>query len=482
MTELLTIILAAGEGTRMKSSRPKVMHEIGSLPMIGHVLHASISAGADQCVVVVGPSPDPGVDLLGAMETEMRFFANHDATRKFVEIADPGATVIEQAERLGTGHAIKVAEPGWRSFEGNIVVLFGDNPLIRPETIRTVTARLDGGADMVVLGFETVTPRGYGRLLLEGDRLMAIREERDASEAERAITLCNSGVMGFKSWVLGDLINAIEPKNKQGEFYLTDTVEAANKRSLEVAMALASEAEVAGVNSRTQLAAAEKLFQARRRAEMMDAGVSLIDPDTVFFAEDTQVARDVTIEPGVWFGRNVTIDQGATIHAYSHVEGAHVGRGASVGPFARLRPGANVGEDAKVGNFVEVKKSNIGRGAKVNHLSYLGDTDIGARTNIGAGTITCNYDGVNKHRTVIGDEAFIGSNTSLVAPVTIEEGAYIGSGSVITRNVGAQALAIARGRQVNKEGFATVLKERALAKKRARRPRKSAPKRPAKQT
>jgi len=466
----------------MNSSRPKVMHEIGSLPMIGHVLHASISAGADQCIVVVGPSPDPGVDLLGAMETEMRFFANHEATRKFVEIADPTARVIEQTERLGTGHAIKVAKPGWTAFEGNIVVLFGDNPLIRPETIRSVTDRLDSGADMTVLGFETVTPRGYGRLLLKGDRLVDIREERDANEAERAITLCNSGVMGFKSWVLGDLINAVEPKNKQGEFYLTDTVAAANKRSLNVEMALASETEVAGVNSRAQLAAAEGLFQARRRAEMMDAGVSLVDPGSVFFADDTQVARDVTIEPNVWFGRNVTIDQGATIRAFSHVEGAHVGRGASVGPFARLRPGANIGEDARVGNFVEVKKSNVGREAKVNHLAYVGDTDIGARANIGAGTIMCNYDGVNKHRTTIGEDAFIGSNASLVAPVTIEEGAYVGSGSVVTRDVPAKALAIGRARQVNKQGFATVLKERALAKKRAGRPQKTPSRRSVKQT
>lgn len=428
------IILAAGEGTRMRSALPKVLHPVGGLPMLGHVARAASAAGAARIATVVGPGRSDVTELVRRLAGDCVSF--------------------EQVERLGTGHAVRMAKPAFAGQGQPTIVLFADNPLMRPETLGAVVARLQAGADMVVVGFEPDLPHGYGRLLMDGDRLSAIREEKDASADERAVRLCNSGVMGFGAGVLDRLIDRIENRNAKGEFYLTDAVELANADGLRVEVEMADPREVAGVNDRAQLAHAERIFQEFKREEIMAGGVTLAAPETVFFSYDTEIAPDVTIEPNVVFGPGVKIESGAVIHAFCHIEGAHVGPKASVGPFARLRPDAVLAEGAKVGNFVEVKKANIGPGAKVNHLTYIGDADIGAGANIGAGTITCNYDGLNKHRTIIGAGAFVGSNSSLVAPVAIGEGAYVGSGSVITHDVAPGALGVARARQSpDKPGF-----------------------------
>jgi bifunctional UDP-N-acetylglucosamine pyrophosphorylase/glucosamine-1-phosphate N-acetyltransferase len=448
MTELLSIILAAGEGTRMRSAMPKVLHAIGGLPMVSHTIRAARAAGAGEVAVVIGP--------------------NHDDIRAAIAREAPAATVIEQTYRLGTGHAVREAREAFADAQGNVVVLYGDTPLVTSSTIASITAKLDAAADLVVVGFEPENPTGYGRLLTAGNQLLAIREHKDATEEERAVRLCNSGIMGFKAAALRAVIDRIENKNAKGEFYLTDAVELANVDDLEVEFTVVDAREVIGVDDRAKLALAEGYFQERRRQEHMASGVTLIDPSTVYFSWDTRIARDVVIEPSVVFGAGVAIGEGTVIHAFSHIEGATIGAGASVGPFARLRPEANLDDGAKVGNFVEIKKARIGKGAKVSHLTYIGDADVGSKANIGAGTVTCNYDGVNKARTVIGANAFIGSNSSLVAPVTIGEGAYIGSGSVITRNVEPDALALGRGRQENKLGYASKLRARAEAIKRAK--------------
>ncbi len=445
MSQLMTIVLAAGEGTRMKSAKPKILHEVGGLPIVGHVLKAAQGAGADRIAVIVGPG--------------------HDAVREVVSKLAPGIEIFEQRERRGTAHAAMMAQPAYSDAQGHIAIVYGDHPLLRAENFEAIKARLEAGADAAILGFEPADPTGYGRFITDGERLLAIREHKDASDEERKIGLCNACILAFRAEVFRGLIDKVDSNNTQGEFYATDLVELANAAGYMVGYAIAPEEDVMGVNDRAQLARAETIFQDRRRDEMMRQGVTLIDPASVYFSHDTEIAQDVEIEPNVVFGPGVTIESGAVIHAFSHIEGAHIGARSSVGPFARLRPEAVLSEGAKVGNFVEIKKANIGSGAKVSHLTYIGDADIGARANIGAGTITCNYDGYNKARTVIGEGAFIGSNSALVAPVEIGAGAYVASGSVITEPVADGALGIGRSRQINKPGYGKILKERFRAQK-----------------
>ncbi|MFO1183852.1 MAG: bifunctional UDP-N-acetylglucosamine diphosphorylase/glucosamine-1-phosphate N-acetyltransferase GlmU [Bauldia sp.] len=436
----LIVVLAAGEGTRMKSELPKVLHRVAGLPMLGHVL---VAAALDQAhrAVVVGP---------GAA-----------AVRAFVAGAAPEAAVFEQRERLGTAHAVLAAEPALAAHKGTVVVVYGDTPLLTAETLRRLLAETAGGAAVAVLGFRAADPTGYGRLIVEAGRLLAIREERDATAAERAVTLCNGGVMALAGGTALTLLRAIGNANAKREYYLTDAVEIANARGLTVRVIEGDATEVLGVNTRAELAVAERLWQERARARAMAGGATLIDPATVYFSHDTVIGRDVTIEPHVYFGPGVTVADGAELRAYSHIEGTRIGSGARIGPFARLRPGTEIGASAHIGNFVEVKNSTVASGAKANHLTYLGDASVGAGANVGAGTITCNYDGFGKYRTDIGAGAFIGSNSALVAPVSIGADAYVASGSVVTADVAPGALAVARARQVEKPGW--VARFRALA-------------------
>jgi bifunctional UDP-N-acetylglucosamine pyrophosphorylase/glucosamine-1-phosphate N-acetyltransferase len=447
MTELLSIILAAGEGTRMRSAMPKVLHPVGGLPVVGHVVRTSLAASA-KIAVVVGP--------------------NHEAVEAEVSKLAPTASMSKQMDRLGTGHAVRQAANAYAGAKGNIVVLYADTPLVTAHTLADITARLDAGADIVVVGFRPADPTGYGRLLTADGRLHAIREHKDATEDERRIGLVNSGIMGFRADTLRSVIDRIGNANAKGEYYLTDAVELANADGRRVDFVEADADEVIGVDDRTKLAKAEATFQEFRRAEFMKAGVTLRDPNTVYFSWDTEIGRDVTIFPNVVFGPGVKIADNVEIRAFCDIEDVKIGEGATIGPFARIRGGAELGPDVHLGNFVEVKKSKIGAGTKAGHLSYLGDAEIGARTNIGAGTITCNYDGVNKDKTIIGDNVFIGSNASLVAPVSIGNGAYTASGSVITDDVPPDAVAFGRARQENKPGYAPKLREKALAKKAAK--------------
>ena len=433
---VLAIVLAAGKGTRMKSDIPKVMHAIAGAPMLVHVLNAAKSAAVEELCVVVGP----GMDAVAA------------TTKKI----DPNASAFIQAEQRGTADAVKAAQDAFVGFSGPVIILYGDTPLLRAETIGKLRSELASGADIVVVGFETGDPTGYGRLLLDASgALVAIREEKDASPQETAITLCNSGIMGFGSGkTLTDLLSRIGNANAKGEYYLTDAVALGRADGLDMRMLPGEASEVLGVNSRAELAEAEAVIQRRLRHKVMAEGATLVAPETVFLSYDTRIGRDVVIEPNVIVGPGVVIEDGATIRGFCHFVNAHIGVGAEVGPFARLRPGANLGPHTKAGNFVEIKNSEIAEGAKVPHLTYVGDTTVGARANIGAGTITCNYDGVAKYRTEIGAGAFIGSNSSLVAPIKIGEGAYIGSGSVITKDVSADALALTRAPQEERPGWA----------------------------
>jgi bifunctional UDP-N-acetylglucosamine pyrophosphorylase/glucosamine-1-phosphate N-acetyltransferase len=448
MTELLSIILAAGEGTRMRSATPKVLHQVGGLPLVGHVVRTVVSTGSSAISVVVGPG--------------------HDAVQKMVAGLAPSATFSTQTDRKGTAHAVRQAETAYRDAKGNVIVLYADTPLVSGETLAGITARLDAGADIVVVGFRPDDTTGYGRLITDGGRLVAIREHKDATDAERAIGLCNSGIMGFRAETLRSVIDRIGNANAKGEFYLTDAVELANADGRRIEAVEADANEVIGVDDRRKLAQAEAQFQELRRDDFMRAGVTLKDPSTVYFSYDTEIGRDVTIFPNVVFGPGVKIADGVEIRAFCDIEGTSIGAGASIGPFARMRGNVDIGQNVHIGNFVEVKNSVIHEGVKAGHLSYLGDSEVGAKTNIGAGTITCNYDGVNKSKTTIGANVFIGSNTSLVAPVTVGDGAYTASGSVITHNVEPDALAIGRARQENKAGYAPKLKARAEAIKRAR--------------
>lgn len=447
MTELLSIILAAGEGTRMQSALPKVLHRVGGLPVVSHVIRSAKAAGS-RIAVVVGPG--------------------HEEVEAAVTRFEAGAQISRQMERLGTAHAVQQARAAYEDAVGHVLVLYADTPLVTGATISAIVDRLDGGADMVVVGFTPDNPTGYGRLLTKDGRVTAIREHKDASEDERRIGLCNSGIIGFRGDTLRAVIDRIGNANAKGEYYLTDAVELAAGDGRRVDFIEADASELVGVDNRVKLAEAEATFQAFKRREAMEAGATLRDPGSVWFSWDTEIGRDVTIFPNVVFGPGVKIADNVEIRAFCDIEDAVIGDGASIGPFARIRGGAELGPEVHLGNFVEVKNSRIGAGTKAGHLSYLGDAEIGTGTNIGAGTITCNYDGVNKDKTLIGDNVFIGSNASLVAPLSIGDGAYTASGSVITQDVPADALALGRTRQENKLGYATRLKARALAKKAAK--------------
>lgn len=445
----LAVVLAAGDSTRMKSSMSKVLHPVGGRPMIAHVMASIAASGVSDVALVLG--------------------RDAEKVEKAASIEGLAVAGVLQTERLGTGHAVLMAKEAIARGYDEILVAYGDVPLITAAPLKAAREALAGGADVAVIGFHTANPTGYGRLLVENGELVAIREEKDATEAERAVTWCNSGLMAIDGKKALDLLSRIGNQNAKGEYYLTDLVEIARSLGGKAVAVDAPESELTGCNNRAELAVIERLWQERRRHELMVSGVTMIAPETVFLSHDTVIGQDALIEPNVVFGPGVTVEGGAVIHAFSHLEGAHVAAGATVGPFARLRPGANLAEGSKVGNFCEVKKAEIGRGAKVNHLTYIGDAVVGAETNIGAGTITCNYDGVNKFETHIGAGAFIGSNSSLVAPVKIGDGALIASGSVITEDVPADALAFGRARQEMKPGRAAVIRERNLAIKAAKK-------------
>lgn len=438
------ILLAAGKGTRMKSKLPKVMHRIAGRTMVGHVLDHLSPLALSRTIVVVAP----GMEDVAA------------------EVA-PNSTAI-QAEQLGTGHAVGCAKAALGDFAGDVLVLYGDTPFVTTETLRRMLERRrrpDNPA-IVVLGMRPADPSGYGRLVQSADGLLdRIVEHKDATDAERAIGLCNSGVMAIDGTVLWALVDRLDNKNAKGEFYLTDCIAHARRDGRCCAFVEAPADELLGVNSRVELAGAEALFQEAMRRKAMEEGATLTDPGSVFFATDTRIGRDVVIGPNVQFGPGVEIEDDVEIRAFCHIEGARIERGATIGPFARIRPGSTIGERARVGNFVELKKAKLGAGAKAPHLTYLGDATVGANANIGAGTITCNYDGFAKARTRIGAGAFIGSDVSLVAPVTVGEGAIIAAGSVITRDVPTDALAVARGEQVDKPGWAKRFREKHAPKK-----------------
>ena len=427
-TSLLNVVLAAGKGTRMKSGVPKVMHQIAGLSMLGHVLKLASLVGGEKLAVVVGPGMD-------------------DVKDEALRLA-PQATVHVQAEQRGTADAVLAARETLAAHRGDVIVLYGDTPLLTVPTIARLRAALDTGANIAVLGFEAADPTGYGRLVTDASgALTAIREDKDASPAEKAIRLCNSGVLAFRCPDLMSILGRIGNSNAKGEYYLTDAVEIARADGLACAAVVCPEEEVLGINSRDQLAGAEAIFQRRARLQAMLGGATLIAPETVWLAHDTRIGRDVTIEPNVFFAPGVVVEDNVQILANCHFDGARIRSGARVGPFARLRPGADIGPDVHIGNFVEVKNLTMEAGAKANHFAYLGDGRIGTEANIGAGTIFCNYDGYDKHRTEVGAGAFVGSNSSLVAPVRIGAGAYVGSGSVITKDVPADSLAIERSEQ-----------------------------------
>ena len=443
---LAAVILAAGKGTRMKSDLHKVLHPLAGRPMLLHLLAAVGELRPERVVVVTG-----------ALSEQVE-----------AAVAPLGATTALQAEQLGTGHAVLQARDALAGFEGDVLILYGDVPLVEPETMRRLVARLHEGdaPASVVLGFRPADPGAYGRVLATDGRIDAMVEYKDASDAQRAVTLCNSGLMAVRSEDLWGLLAQVSNGNAAGEYYLPDIVMLAGAAGRASAVIETGADEVAGVNSRAELAAVEAAWQARRRAQAMAGGATLVAPETVWFAHDTVLGRDVTVEPNVVFGPGVDVADGATIRAFSHLEGARVGPGAEVGPYARLRPGTVLGAKAKVGNFVETKKAVLGAGAKANHLSYIGDAEVGPAANIGAGTITCNYDGFFKYRTNIGEGAFIGSNSALVAPVAIGAGAIVGAGSVVTADVAAGDLALARGRQEARSGWATRFRA-AMARKKA---------------
>jgi len=443
------VVLAAGEGTRMASAVPKVLHEIGGRPLIAYVLEAAKDAGADKIAVVIGPGRE-------------------DVAAEIKRLS-PGVRIFVQRERRGTAHALLAAKR-MLSEGDDVVVLFGDTPLVRAETLRGVRDGLKNAA-VSVLGFRPADPAGYGRLVIANGRLMAIREERDASEAERAIRLCNAGVMALAGRHALDIVRAIGNRNAKKEYYLSDAVAIAANKGMAAAVSEAPEEEVMGINDRKQLAEAEAVLQKRLRERAMEAGATLVAPETVYLSADTKLGSDVTVEPYVVFGPGVVVEEKATVRSFSHIEGAHIASGATVGPFARLRPGTAIGPGARIGNFVEVKAAKFGKDAKANHLAYIGDGSVGDGANIGAGTIFCNYDGQEKHRTEVGKDAFIGSNTALVAPVKVGDGAYIGTGSVIVNDVPAEALAVARARQVVKKGWAKKL--HAIKKLRAHKGKKA---------
>jgi bifunctional UDP-N-acetylglucosamine pyrophosphorylase/glucosamine-1-phosphate N-acetyltransferase len=442
------VILAAGKGTRMKSDVHKVLHPIAGRAMLDHLLGVLEGLGPARKIVVLGSGREQVEGLVQAR----------------------GGEVVLQVEQLGTGHAVQQSEAVLGAFEGDVLILYGDTPLVEAETMAHMLDRLNG-ADRpaaVVVGFRPDDPAAYGRILARDDGTIdKMVEYKDATPEERAVNLCNSGLMAVRARDLFALLGKVGNDNAAGEYYLPDIVMQAAAEGMRSVVIEAAPWEMAGVNSRAELALVEAEWQRRRRLKAMADGVTLVAPDTVWFAHDTEVGRDCVIEPNVVFGPGVRIADGVCIRAFSHIEGAVIATGAEIGPYARLRPGAEIGEKAKVGNFVEVKKARLGRGAKANHLSYIGDADVGAAANIGAGTITCNYDGFFKYATKIGEGAFIGSNTSLVAPVNVGAGAIVGAGSVVTRDVAADALAVARGKQEERPGWAARFRDRMLTRKKA---------------
>jgi bifunctional UDP-N-acetylglucosamine pyrophosphorylase/glucosamine-1-phosphate N-acetyltransferase len=442
---LSVIVLAAGAGTRMRSDTPKPLHAVAGAPMLTHALAAAQALAPARLAVVTGP---------GAAGERVAAAARRAA---------PDVRVAVQAVQRGTGDAVAAALPALDPDGGALLVIYADTPLLRAATLAAMAQAAQDGAAVVALGFEPADPTGYGRLIEGPEGLQRIVEHRDATGAERAVGLCNAGAMALRADRAAAWLGALQPRNAQGELYLPDVVALARAEGLPCAVVRCAADEALGVNSRAELAAAEAAFQARARAAVMEAGATLTAPDTVFFAHDTRLGRDVTVGPNVVFGPGVRVEDGAEIRAFCHLEGCVVRSGAIVGPFARLRPGADVGAGAHVGNFVEIKNATLGEGAKANHLAYLGDATVGAGANIGAGAITCNYDGVNKHRTEIGAGAFVGTNASLVAPVRLGDRAYVASGSVVTEDVPDDALAIGRARQVTKPGLAARLRARLRA-------------------
>lgn len=436
------IILGAGKGTRMNSELPKVVHPIAGAPMLVHAMRAGAALDPTHTVIVAGHGAE--------------------AVTKVAHDYDDEAKVVLQTEQLGTGHAVLQAADALAGFKGKVIVLYGDTPFVKPETMQ---AMLDANADVVVLGFEPTDAGRYGRLVTDGPSLERIVEFKDATPQERRIGLCNSGVICCTAPLLFELLNKVTNANAAEEYYLTDVIGLARLSGHSASVVTCSEAETLGINSRAELAAADAMYQTEARLQLMEDGVTLVAPDTVYLSLDTLIGRDTIIEPNVVFGPDVTVESGVTIRAFSHLEGCHVSRGSIVGPYARLRPGAELSENVRIGNFVEVKNATIAEGAKVNHLSYIGDASIGERSNIGAGTITCNYDGVMKHHTDIGADVFIGSNTMLIAPVTIGNRAMTGSGSVITSDVEPEALALSRAPQIEKPGMAQKLFDMLQAKK-----------------
>jgi bifunctional UDP-N-acetylglucosamine pyrophosphorylase/glucosamine-1-phosphate N-acetyltransferase len=444
MRETGAIILAAGMGTRMRTALPKVLHPLGGQPMLGHLLDQLKGANLSLCVVVVG------------------------AGAEAVKAAMPDVSFVVQEPQLGTGHAVLSAREAYADFEGDLIVLYGDVPLLQQQTVAAMLAAVgaDASADLVVLGFRAADPSGYGRLIVDSDGGLArIIEERDAGPEDREIDLCNSGAMAGDADMIFEFLEAVGDNNAKGEYYLTDIVGMAREKGKRIKVIEAQEDEVMGVNSLADLAEAEAKFQSKRRSEAMKDGVMLVDPESVYFAHDTEIAADVTIGPHVVFGTGVKVEEGARIEAFCHLDGCHIGEGAIIGPFARLRPGTRIGPSAKIGNFVELKKAVMHKGAKANHLAYIGDAEVGEGTNIGAGTITCNYDGVDKHRTKIGKNVLIGSNSALVAPLKIGDGVIVGAGSVISADIEDNALAMERAELTVKKGWAKTFWQKKTAAK-----------------
>jgi len=428
------IVLAAGKGTRMKSDKHKVLHPVAGRPMLEHLLASLAVLEPQRTVVIVGDGRDQLEDALGG--------------RAELAVQDP---------QLGTGHAVQQAQGALEGFSGDVLILYGDVPFVRPETMQAMLERLHGEGDpaVVVLGFQPDDGLQYGRVIASRDRISKMVEYKDASEEERASPLCNSGLMAVRGEDLFGLLDRVKNDNAQGEYYLPDIVNLALADGRNCAVVLAGDPdEVAGINSRAELAEAEARWQQRRRAQAMADGATLVAPETVYFAWDTAIGRDVSIEPNVIFGPGVTVADKVQIRAFCHLEGATIARGTEIGPYARLRPGSKLEEGAKVGNFVEIKNSVLGKGAKANHLTYLGDADVGAGANIGAGTITCNYDGYFKYRTVIGERAFVGSNSALIAPIKIGADAIVAAGSAVSRDVADGELRLVRAEQLVKPGWA----------------------------
>ncbi|WP_273756739.1 bifunctional UDP-N-acetylglucosamine diphosphorylase/glucosamine-1-phosphate N-acetyltransferase GlmU [Bartonella sp. MM73XJBT] len=441
----LSIILAAGEGTRMKSSLPKVLHKIAGLPLICHVIKQIEAAGTSQLAVVVG-------------------FGAKDVT-EIVQSFAKNAMIFEQEERLGTAHAALSARAALQKGVDDVLIVFADTPLIEQNSLQQIRAQLAGGADVVVAGFHALEPTGYGRLVEKNGKLIAIVEEKDASDKEKKLSFCNGGIFALQGKHALSLLGKVGNNNAKQEYYLTDIVSIAAREGLDIRIVEVPFENILGINNCFELSEADALWQKRKARDLMLSGVTILKPETVYFSYDTEIEPGVVIEPNVYFGLGVRVQSGAVIHAFSYLEGAVVGMNAQIGPYARLRPGTELARSVKVGNFCEVKKARVGEFSKINHLSYVGDAEIGTHSNIGAGTITCNYDGVHKYKTTIGNHAFVGSNSALVAPLIIGNGSYIASGSVITENVPMNSMAFGRARQVTKKDYATKLRARLLADK-----------------